>query len=406
MTASTNDVTTGGATGSTTLRLRLAGVPTRLDLAPGHAPLAAELAVLWAHLLDPVDPAAPASLHRRYILPRPTGEPAPAETSRTQVIVPGEGAAYAVSGDLTRALIHHHLGRRILLHAGTVHHDHLGVLVLVGPSGAGKSTATLTLSREGRYLTDELTILDPENHQVTGYPKPISRRGDGAGKRDHSLAELGLIAAESAPRPGLVVLLSRDAAASARLERVPHIEALREIIAQSSSLWQVPGALSALHALLERTGGAVRAHYREATELAALLAAPPPPLRAEDAEELPEAEPVTDPLMPESASTSAEIDTGTETGTEVDARPGLLTAASAAQALAIGEEILVLSERRAVQLQGLPALAYALLREAGTLREDELLTRLVAEIGEHPEAGTLLAEALGILSGQGLLHRG
>lgn len=392
MTGGTTDGSTPRTTSGTTLRLRLAGVSTRLDLAPGHAPLAAELAELWAHLADTVDPGAPAELHRRYVLPRPAGgtAPPPPETSRTQVIVPGEGAAYAVSGDLTRALIHHHLGRRILLHAGTVHHDRLGVLVLVGPSGAGKSTATLTLSREGRYLTDELTLLDPADLHVTAYPKPISRRGDGSGKRDHSLTELGLRAAEAAPRPDLMVLLSRDSSASPCLERVPHTEALREIIAQSSSLWQVPGALSALHTLLERTGGAVRAHYREATELADLLAVPPAPLPVDGAEELPE----TDRLDAVSGHLAAGV------------RAEELATAPGAQALAVGDVVLVLGEGRAVQLQGLPALAYALLREAGPLREAELLSRMVAEIGEHPEAGTLLAEALRVLSAQGLLQQG
>lgn len=61
----------------------------------------------------------------------------------------------------------------VMLHAGAVEFDGR-VLVVTGESGRGKSTLTAALVLAGgRYLTDELVIIDPTDHSVRPYAKPI-----------------------------------------------------------------------------------------------------------------------------------------------------------------------------------------------------------------------------------------
>lgn len=362
---------------SLTIRLRVADTPVQLDFSPGHGELATEIGELWAHLVDH-GPASGVPAIRRFYA-RSTSERSVGGGSR--VVTPGPGAGYAVSGDITKALLESLVSSRLLLHAGTVHHDRLGVVTVVGASGAGKSTATLTLGREGRYLTDELTILDPEDLHVTAYPKPLSRAGEGHLKRDHALSCLGLVHATSAPRPDLVVLLARSADAEPRLERVPHAEALLTLIEQSSSTWTVPKGLVRLGELLEGTGGAVRAHYRDAQELSVLLSTLPPRLPSGDLFAVPQLAPA-------------------------EPRDGQVALTPVAQALGVEDGFLLLDIGRALHLTGLGALIWELLSESGPLLEDDLAARVVGALGEHPRAHELMRLALESLRSQELLARG
>jgi len=61
----------------------------------------------------------------------------------------------------------------ILLHAGAVERDG-HVVVIAGESGSGKSTLTASLVAAGfRYVTDEMTIIEPEGFAVRPYPKAL-----------------------------------------------------------------------------------------------------------------------------------------------------------------------------------------------------------------------------------------
>lgn len=360
-----------------TMDLRVADTSIQLDFSPDHRELAREVAELWSHLAGH-RPTGEAPMIRR-LYARSTDERHADGGSR--VLASGPGAAYAVSGDITKALLKHLVGSRLLLHAGTVLHDRLGVVTVVGASGAGKSTATLALGREGLYLTDELTILDPEDLHVTAYPKPLSRAGRGHVKRDHALTDLSLIPTASAPSPDLIVLLARSADADPHLERVPHAEALLTLIGQSSSTWTVPAGLSRLGELLESTGGAVRAHYRDAEQLSGLLSDLPPPLPRGELVAVPPPRPA-------------------------EPKEGDVALLPAAQAVAVEDGVVLLDTGRALHLTGLGALVWELLAESGPQPEERLASQVIGVLGEHPRAHELLSEALESLRAQGLLRRG
>lgn len=256
------------------LHLTLPSGPMTLRFGPGHDELAQEMAQLWAHMAG----SEPGAVR---VISAPDH---PDPTARGMMIPPGPGAAYTLSGYITREVLRGLVGKRLLLHAGVIEHPQLGVVLLVGPSGAGKSRATTVLGREGRYLTDELAIIDPSRFTVQAYPKPVSRVQENGRKRDLTLSSQGLEPALVAGAPDHVVLLNRvDArddgpSTSASLRRVPLAEALVAIVGQSSSMWQIPEALVMLARLLDRAGGALEVTYVDAEQIAPLLSDPPTPV--------------------------------------------------------------------------------------------------------------------------------
>ncbi|GAB2537669.1 hypothetical protein [Brachybacterium huguangmaarense] len=397
--------------------LDLPGGVIELAVLPRVAPLAPLLEELWAHVLlgpassadaaDPEGPESPAAasdsvLPRHRLVcgiddppePRNTsGEPGAPEVPETVVGVLDDADAYAVSGAVTREVIAAHVGERLLLHAGAIAHPSLGTVVLVGESGTGKSTATTLLAREGAYLTDELTILDPRSLAVTAFPKPISRVDPGDGprrKRDHALAADGLVVADAAPAPERVVLLARrrgddasaHAGAAGTVRRVPLAEAVPRLVAQSSSVWELPDGLGVIVRLLEGAGGAVEVAYTEAAELPALLADLPPAL--------PEEHESVDGTLVEAA----------EPG------PGEIARAPFASALRLEAAVVVLRSGAVVSVQGIGAVVMSLLLDAGAVTPAVLEEALVAEIGEHPESARILADVLDELVRQELAVRG
>lgn len=89
----------------------------------------------------------------------------------------GDGETTAILGTLDRivARVIDGLGERGILgtHAAAVTIDDRAV-VLAGRSGAGKSTLTLALLRDGaRLLTDELTLICPDDQTILPYPRAL-----------------------------------------------------------------------------------------------------------------------------------------------------------------------------------------------------------------------------------------
>ena len=320
--------------------------------------------------------------------------------------------AYRASGEITRRILAYLVGTRMLLHSGVVDHDRHGVILLIGKSGAGKSTATRLLARSGRYLSDELAVIHPDTGAITPYPKPLSiANAPGNPKSDHTLASQGLTAGKSTAAPDHVLLLHRlheeiaDAtAAPAQLRRLTLGEALPRIIAESSSMWRVPHPLERLARLLEKTGGALEATYREAEQLGELLEHVPPPHR--------EAWTVIDPA-PEASE--ARPDTGDMAAQDVapvapahaepraDAPEQLLTIAPFTQALATEDGVLVLSEESFTRMQGISALIWDILRADGPMDTAALEAAVLAELGPHPEASQLVAATLEEMRGASVL---
>jgi len=380
------------------LRLAVGGLQAELVLHERHAALAVELRELWApQLIDPEESTEAAGedlLRLELLAPEETGS---AGASR---IRPGPGAAYEVSGLLTRRVIENLIGRRILLHAGAVDHPRHGTLLLVGPSGAGKSTATSVLARGAGYLSDELGILDPETFAVTGFPKPVSRVEPGTpglGKRDLSLASLGLSAQASAAAPAQVLLLRRmkDAGADApgvapstvepgedAAVRAPLHEALVALAEQSSSLWRVEGGgLQRIAELLTRCGGALALRYREAESITTLLDQAPP------GEE--------EPWMPIVAAAG-----------RGGPRPGEVRVIPFADAVATADGTVVLTAGQVVHLPGLLGLVWQLLCESGGLDVAALEAEVAEQIGPHPRGRELVEDAIEQLVSAGWASRG
>lgn len=385
MTGAGPDAADGSVDDRTELGLEVAGLRLLLRFAPEHAALAAEVRALWTGLI--VGGAGAGPLEVLHV----DAEPGPGEGSPAVTIRPGPSAAYELSGQITRRVITHLLGTRLLLHAGVVDHEALGVVLLVGPSGAGKSTAVSVLGQDGRYLTDELAILQPEGLTVAPYPKPVSRVRGGREdrvKRDVAPADLGLVpATATAGPPAHVVLLERErgpvdgtsvgegleARASAeggtdaaeRVERAGLGEALVRIAEQSSSLWTVPGGLARLATLLERCGGALRVRYREAERLEPLLAQRPPATAEE-----------WEVLVPGAR------------------RERALESVEAVEAIGLADGVVILSPGRVMLLPGLAALVWEELWIAGGMEREELEAAVVAAIGAHPRSAALIDEVL------------
>ncbi len=193
-----------------------------------------------------------------------------------------------LSGAVTQAAISARRGVLLMLHAAGLAAPDGRVTVLVGPSGAGKTTATRTLARRRGYVTDETVGVDADG-TVFAYRKPLSVITEGHRfKVQLSPSELGLAPLPEAPlRVGRFVLLDRrPAPAPARLVPVDETEALTALAPHCSALAVLPGPLRLLARLLAATGGAVRAEYSEARDLADLwdeMDAAEPALPAGDA---------------------------------------------------------------------------------------------------------------------------
>ncbi|MCS6711613.1 hypothetical protein JSY14_06070 [Brachybacterium sp. EF45031] len=386
------------------LRLDVPGGPVRVEVFDTRPGVADRLRDLWAHLLITQDD------------PRPdlaTVEvPARGEEDRTAT----GAVAYTLSGDVTREILSALLGRRVLLHSGVVRHPRLGTVLLIGPSGAGKSTATSRLAREGRYVSDELAILDPDTFEIEAYAKPVSRvvREEGWEKHDLALADLDLRLADEIGAPSQVVLLSRrrdrnapprpgrpgSAALGGRplpedlpeedtVRRVPLVQALPRIIEQSSSAWRVPDPLGTLCRLLQSVGGALEVVYSESEHLSRLLEQAPAPLVEEV--ELVDGQSAED--LPPLAAGPAEGER-------------LLHICPFTQALFVEDALLVLARGKVSTVTGLGAALWSLLQESGPATEDQLDARLVAQIGAHPRSREFVDSAVADLLAAGLVRSG
>ncbi|WP_347042347.1 hypothetical protein [Brachybacterium nesterenkovii] len=437
--------------------LDLPGGPLALEGTPALAALMDELRELWAPVVveqsavsaDGAARRTPATGHRGAAprsgtAPEGDEEDGPrvlrlvareedAASLGARAVDPGPGAAYAVSGLVTREVIGALIGHRLLLHAAAVATPQLGCVLLVGPSGAGKSTAARTLGRGGTYLTDELTVIDPETFAVTAYPKPVSVAGepdpDGgeASKTDVALPELGLVAGAGAARPDAVVLLDRveERGADASSRRLPLAEALPQLIAQSSSVWRVLRPLTRLATLLGDVGGALELRYVEAEDMHALLADPPPALREPWEAVAPRSERPAEPPTVDAEASPARSDTepvpgGAEPtpapsarrahadGTDPDgpdpagAGP-CWQAASFVEALVVEQGVLVLRQGDLITLGGGAALVWLDLASQGPAAARTIAARLDLD-GPRP-AFEDVEECMGLLAELHLIAR-
>lgn len=155
----------------------------------------------------------------------------------------------------------------LAFHAAAAETDGRSVAI-VGPSGAGKSTLVAALVAAGwDYLTDEVVVLDPDDHRVRPYPRPIdldtvSRAVLAGLPVDPPVARTGRspLLAPGPPRtaPGgpltLVVILGGLVGATAPADLVPlaPVAAVADLLdATFAACMVLPGALDQVARLAE-----------------------------------------------------------------------------------------------------------------------------------------------------------
>lgn len=206
------------------------------------------------------------------------------------------GRSDALVQDVTATAIRSGIGRRIMFHAAGLSDPDTGrTVALVAPSGTGKTTAVATLGQVFGYVTDETVIIDPATLAITPFPKPLSVLGP-SGKRPKTLFspdELGLLATPENPYLGAVVVLERDPrhTGDPQLQSLPLIEALGQLVPQTSSLSALDRGLVRLARTLDQTGGCHLLRYREISDASEVLrqllqAAPEPAVNQWDPVEL------------------------------------------------------------------------------------------------------------------------
>jgi energy-coupling factor transporter ATP-binding protein EcfA2 len=148
-------------------------------------------------------------------------------------------------------------------------------VVLYGPSGTGKTTLARTLCTDLVYLSDEAAGVT-DDLRIVPYPKPLSIlvNPEDDLKDQVSPGRLGLV------RPGDrtfrlrgLVQLRRDPehVGEAVLEPLATVDALPELVAQTSFTRDMERPLHRLADLAHQTGGVRRATYAEAEQLRPLV---------------------------------------------------------------------------------------------------------------------------------------
>jgi hypothetical protein len=170
----------------------------------------------------------------------------------------------------------------VMFHACAVADPATGdAVVLYGPSGTGKTTMARTLCSDLVYLSDE-TAGVAADLRVVPYPKPLSilvgsGSGSGPGLKDQvSPGKLGLMRPEDrAYHLRALVELRREPAydGDAILELLPTVDALPELVAQTSFTRDLDRPLHQLADLAHRTGGVRRLTYAEAEQVRPLVRA-------------------------------------------------------------------------------------------------------------------------------------
>jgi hypothetical protein len=291
---------------------------------------------------------------------------------------------YALTTQVTLAALRATAGERYNLHAGGLADDDGRVLAVVAPSGTGKTTATRLLAERLGYVSDETISITPDG-RVHPHAKPLSLVTDPehpGRKEQRSPDELGLRPTPVTARLGRFVVLRRGVPDPRGLVRLDTMEALLNLIEQSSSVSQATDPLVTLLSLVQSVGGVWALEYDEISEhldeLEALLA------RDLTAEAVP----------------SLKRHPG---GPKMDRRGSVDTLVRLpwVDAIELDDEVLVLQAMRAVRLDHLMATTWLELTSPRTL--DELLALVQSRHGEHPDARELVEKAVDLLVEEELL---
>jgi len=295
-----------------------------------------------------------------------------------------DASQYLATTSLTFRLIDALHGRRLMFHACGLSDANGQVLALVAASGTGKSTAARRLAREAfAYVTDETVVVDDAG-RVDAYPKPLAFLEDGIHKVQRGPDELGLRTCPEQLTLSRVVLLDRQAVASAELEPLSTFDAMVALIPQTSALPSLLRPLQQLADALAACGGAYRLTYGEIDEaeqlLTALMARPAEPSEAYAAV-----------ISPEAAGRLA----------MKDGRWGVVPWQDA---LVVDDEALVLIREIPMRLAGIGLTVWRAI--AAGVDQWDFTAHVVAAHGTHPDAEHLVHEALqALLNAGAVAHR-
>jgi hypothetical protein len=181
--------------------------------------------------------------------------------------IPVDQQGRALLSEVTSRAIEAAAGTRLMLHAAGIADGDGLVIALVGPSGMGKTTAASYLCRHGfGYVTDETVSIGPEG-DVLPFGRPLSLRRPG-GEVQRSPDALGMGVPSGDLSIARIVLLDRvpGHADSPTLTAVPLVDALLELIPQTSALATLPDPVQLMSRTIDRCGGVLRLTYGEMDE--------------------------------------------------------------------------------------------------------------------------------------------
>lgn len=179
-----------------------------------------------------------------------------------------------LSPAVTTRMIESRAGELVMLHAAALADPATGATaVLVAPSGTGKTTAASTLGKALAYVTDETSAITPDG-TVLPHRKPLSVIETGHLKAQRSPSELGMRTTDRECHLGAILLLDRqvDHVGEPQLSRLEMVDALAALAPENSYLSRLERPLHRLADLIHLAGGAHRVTYREAADLAPLVA--------------------------------------------------------------------------------------------------------------------------------------
>ena len=267
--------------------------------------------------------------------------------------------------------------RRLIFHASGVADGHGRVVALVGSSGAGKTTAAQVLSRQSfGYVTDEAVSVGDVG-DVIAFPRPLaaSSPGDVAGpKIPISPDQLGLKhCVDDLELTRIVLLDRRDGVTTPSLARVPLLDGILELIPQISALARRANPLQRLCRLIDRCDGVFRLIYGEAEQLDRVL---------HELLDTPPEAPGGWARMPDPSSWAWRL------------MDGRVRRAPRRDCVFVedDDEALFLIDRTPARVSGIGLTVWFEAGDAPTIAE--LVDRVVAQHGPHPQAEQLVRDAV------------
>ncbi|NQX10902.1 hypothetical protein HQQ80_04615 [Microbacteriaceae bacterium VKM Ac-2855] len=350
------------------MAIRVLGVPfvVRFSSTIDEADVA-RIAASWSRCI--VVDGPPAEIVIDAGVPLDAAAPTDPESDRPRV---SAGSIEQLEETLTSTLTVRAIGERrsdlLMLHACGLAAPDGRVVALVAASGTGKTTSARTLGRLYGYVSDE-TVGIRADGSVVPYAKPLSvKRAEGGPKRQIAPDAAGLLTLDDTPlRLASIVLLDRrDDIDRSTLEFVDPLDALCELVPQTSYLTARKRPLVELLEAFQSRGGARRLVYSEAETL--------PPLIEEV---------LASADTPAPAPTPAALDLDVA---EDDARPDVAAVRRSRVHDAVGDptgDIVLFIDSTVVRLAGIGPIVWR--STARWVPIDDVVAAVIAVVGRPPE---------------------